>query len=275
MNRTTIRPPLRLGVGMVLYAPDLALVTQTLVTLHAGVVHARTHGLLRDTRLYIVDHSPQPLPPTQLAAWQQLNPQIRTEYEHHPANPGFGSGMNRCFRQLADADVLLACNPDLSFAPDSLTQGLTALLTQHVGLVAPMLVTAGTRQPACFRQPDVLTLLIRGFAPTWLRQHFHSRLARYAYLDHPVDQPLRDPDIVSGCCMLMSAQAYAASGGFDEGYFMYFEDFDLSIRLRQLAGSVYWPAMQVGHVGGGASRKGWRHILWFARSAWRFLRRQR
>lgn len=77
--------------------------------------------------------------------------------------------------------------------------------------------------------------------------------------------------IVSGCFMLFRTDALKALGGFDERYFLYFEDFDLSLRAQKLGRVVYYPGVRIQHYGGGAGRKGWRHIKMFLRSALTFL----
>ncbi len=79
--------------------------------------------------------------------------------------------------------------------------------------------------------------------------------------------------VMSGCFMLLRRKAVDATGGFDPGFFLYFEDFDWSVRLNRVAGSAYVPAVRIVHHGGGAARKGWRHIAWFSRSATRFYRK--
>jgi len=63
-------------------------------------------------------------------------------------------------------------------------------------------------------------------------------------------------------------------GGFDTRYFMYFEDFDLSVRAAARGWvQVYEPGAVVRHSGGGAARKPLKHRLWFVRSAFRFFMR--
>jgi len=71
----------------------------------------------------------------------------------------------------------------------------------------------------------------------------------------------------------MRTALFRAIGGFDARYFMYFEDYDLSLRLGRRAALAYAPAARVVHHGGNASAKGPRHVLWFVRSAWRFFSR--
>jgi N-acetylglucosaminyl-diphospho-decaprenol L-rhamnosyltransferase len=64
---------------------------------------------------------------------------------------------------------------------------------------------------------------------------------------------------LSGACLLLRREAFEAVGGFDEDYFMFFEDVDLGERLgRAGRPSVYVPSAQVVHVGG---------VSWKARPA--------
>jgi GT2 family glycosyltransferase len=77
--------------------------------------------------------------------------------------------------------------------------------------------------------------------------------------------------MMSGCFMLVRRNAVDATGGFDPGYFLYFEDFDWSVRLNRVTQSAYVPSVRIVHHGGGASRKGWRHVVEFAKSAVRFF----
>jgi hypothetical protein len=82
--------------------------------------------------------------------------------------------------------------------------------------------------------------------------------------------PVLDPPVMSGCCMLVRRKAIDATGGFDPKFFLYFEDFDWSVRLSKVTKTVYLPAFRVVHHGGGAAHKGWKHIGWFVSSAFRF-----
>jgi GT2 family glycosyltransferase len=71
--------------------------------------------------------------------------------------------------------------------------------------------------------------------------------------------------------MLAPTPALRAVGGFDERYFLYFEDFDLSLRLGEHGRLVFEPAMRIVHHGGYAARKGLRHVRYFLRSGIRFF----
>ena len=100
---------------------------------------------------------------------------------------------------------------------------------------------------------------------------FTARLRRYERAELAFDAPLTDAVIVSGCFMLMRRAVWERAGGFDPAFFLYFEDFDLSRRVADHAEIHRVPACRIVHGGGQASRKGWRHINLFMRSAARFF----
>jgi GT2 family glycosyltransferase len=81
--------------------------------------------------------------------------------------------------------------------------------------------------------------------------------------------------VMSGSCMLLRRKAIDATGGFDPTFFLYFEDFDWSVRLNRVTQSAYVPSVRVVHHGGGAARKHWRHTAYFGRSAVRRFNKNR
>jgi GT2 family glycosyltransferase len=81
------------------------------------------------------------------------------------------------------------------------------------------------------------------------------------------------PDWVSGACMLVRRDAFAAVGGFDEDFFLYCEDTDLCRRLRDAGHDIrYEPGAGVRHVGGASSDTGQTRAI-AARSRVRYARK--
>ena len=128
----------------------------------------------------------------------------------------------------------------------------------------------GSKQYGCKRFPSVLDFLLRGFAPQAIKQRFAQRLAHYEMQDLPEDSPSTDIPIISGCFMLFKTSTLVAIKGFDERYFLYFEDFDLSLRAHEKGALAYLPTMKIVHLGGNSAKKGLKHIGMFARSGIRF-----
>ena len=129
------------------------------------------------------------------------------------------------------------------------------------------------REYLCKRYPTILDLFLRGFAPRPLQALFRKRLYRYEMRDVMDVEPPRDVigvPALSGAFMLAKRVAIDSTGGFDPRYFLYFEDFDWSVRLSRITQIAWLPSMRAVHHGGRAAHKGWKHVLMFVRSGIRF-----
>lgn len=237
--------------------------------------HASERKLLDRAQLILVDNGPG-------SGWRESLRQLldaadlpaTVELLSGQGNVGYGAAHNLAFHQGIGAFHLIL-NPDVLLEEDALSEGLTFLAAHpEAGLVAPAAWDGdGRRQYLCKRYPTVLDLALRGFAPAWLRRGFRNRLDRYELRDRIGDTVLWDPPIASGCFMLCRRAALEQLGGFRPEYFLYFEDFDLSLRLAAVARLVYVPAVRVVHLGGHAARKGVRHVGLFLRAAAMFFNR--
>ena len=177
------------------------------------------------------------------------------------APAGFGANHNRAFEHAqrgASCALFGVLNPDLRLHGNPFA-AMVGLFEREprVGAVYPRQVDAqGRRQDSERLLPTPARLLAR----------------------HLLRRPLEvdaegAPDWVNAAFLLLRSQAYAAIGGFDEGFYMYGEDVDLCLRL-QLAG---WSLRRAGdarveHAAQRASRRQWRHLGWHLRSLWRLWR---
>lgn len=187
-------------------------------------------------------------------------------------NQGYGSGHNRAAGPHP-ATFYLVLNPDVDMAADCLRLGLEAL-QQHgdIALVAPRAYCSdGAEEFLAKGYPSVWVLALRAFAPGWLRYLCQRRLDAYELRHLNPADPLQDVTLISGCFMLMRRASFDAVGGFDERYFLYFEDYDLALRLARANRVVRVPSMTITHYGGQAARKGWHHIRLFSAGARRFF----
>jgi N-acetylglucosaminyl-diphospho-decaprenol L-rhamnosyltransferase len=98
---------------------------------------------------------------------------------------------------------------------------------------------------------------------------------RYHMADRVRSGP-SDVDWVSGSCMLVRRAAFDQVGGFDPGYFMYFEELDFCLRLARAGWRVVLEpqAVAVHHIGGSTSSAPYRKVINHHRSAVRFYRRR-
>ncbi|TXS92178.1 glycosyltransferase [Parahaliea maris] len=269
-------PAPSLSVSLVVYQSDRQLLSATLDSLEFAVARARECGALQaPVVLTLVDNrSPENYRSQIQPLLERDSDGLVCRWQPQEENLGFGGGHNRVLR-LAKSDLHLILNPDVELAADALAQALHWLADNpDTVLVAPAARGgSGEVEFLCKRYPSVLLLLARASGQRWIQRMLDKRLAHYemrelAAATDPVEVPL-----VSGCCMLARTAALQSVGGFDEAFFMYFEDFDLSIRLAASGRVVFVPAMHIVHHGGYAASKGWRHIRMFGRSALIFFRR--
>jgi len=201
---------------------------------------------------------------------------VTMNYLHGHANIGYGAAHNLVMHG-GNTNYHLVLNPDVELAADALPTAFR-FLDEHADigvLAAASSREDGTREYVCKRYPSVFDLALRGFAPRALKRLFRKRLDHYEMRDLvdrvAIDETISPIPVMSGAFMFVRRKAIEATGGFDPGFFLYFEDFDWSMRLNRVTRSVYVPKVRIVHHGGGARKKGLRHVGYFLRSATRFF----
>jgi len=159
-------------------------------------------------------------------------------------NLGFAAGVNAGV-SLVQGEKFAVLNPDIRFDSSDVVGRLEEHLADpSVGLAAPALeLPGGELQDSARDVPSPVDLWrrrFRGSKPDLVRS----------------DQPRPVPWVV-GACVAIRRDAFDSVGGFDERYFLYFEDVDISVRLRSAGyGVVYDPEVRVLHAHRAASRAG-------------------
>jgi GT2 family glycosyltransferase len=189
-------------------------------------------------------------------------------YIHLAHNPGFGTAHNVAMRQALalGLDYHLVLNPDISFS-ENVIPALCDYMEGHreIGLLMPnVFYPDGQQQYLCKLLPNPLDLMMRRFFPVLYR--FSGRLARYEMRQSGYDKVM-DVPALSGCFMLIRSATLRVAGSFDERFFMYLEDIDLSRRIGRLARTVYFPHVSVIHDYGRGSYKNMKLLYYHARSA--------
>ncbi len=272
--------PSSLTVSVVTYRPDVALLECCLRKLALAIGAAREQGSIRSVAIALIDNSEDRAVAAEvieLGRTRFAGSDIQVHYLHGHANIGYGTAHNLALHGTG-ADYQLVLNPDVELAPDALANAVRWLDVQvEVGALAPAVTNArGEPEYLCKRYPAVFDLLLRGFAPAFVRRLFRRRLDRYELrdrIDPGSDTAVLDVPIISGACMLVKRVPIDVTGGFDPKFFLYFEDFDWSVRLAKVTRIAWLPGFRAVHHGGGAARKGFDHIRWFVRSGLRFYRK--
>ncbi len=257
--------PLTLGVSLVLYRNEPEQVRSVLGSLRATPC---------DMHICVVDNSPS-------SALREVVEPFNVLYFHDPTNPGFGSSHNRAIRVLPRSEFHLVVNPDIFFPPKSL-MSLLAFLRQEkdAGLVSPrILFPNGELQYLCKRYPSILVLFARRFLPKGLHFLVKRQMDRFEMRDVDYDNVM-DVPYASGCFMLFRRSVLDHLGGFDQRFFLYLEDADISLRVAKNGFRVlYYPDAHVFHRWERGSHKSWRLTLasirssfyFFSKHGWRFF----
>jgi len=267
--------PPAFSAAIVTFHSNPALLRRAVASLAAAVLAARRAGALGAAKLVVVDNGPgddRGSIERALVAWP--DEACAVEIVAGQGNVGYGRANNLALARVR-SDLHLVMNPDVELAQDALAAAASTLEAHpEVALLAPAVSAPdGQVQYLCRRYPSVWVLFLRGFAPRALRECFATRLEAYEMRDVIGAGFAPGIPLASGCFMLLRTAAMRAAGGFDPRYFMYFEDYDLSLRMAPHGTVAYEPAVRIVHHGGEAARKGWRHVGWFVRSAWRFFAR--
>ena len=258
------------------FAPDPTRVRETLRTLSATLAHAHAAGSLADAELALVDNGPgaQYRPALEQIVRDEIRPPVRWELFSGQGNVGYGKGHNLALRR-SRAEFHLVLNPDVALEREAMHEALVYMAANpEVAILAPEARdAAGELLHLCKRYPSVLDLVLRGFAPPPVKRWFRARLERYEMRELPADEPRKGISIVSGSFMFCRRALIAEIGGFSESFFLYFEDFDLSLRAAARGELARVPSVRITHHGGNAARKGLRHVGLFMRSAITFFNR--
>jgi GT2 family glycosyltransferase len=183
-------------------------------------------------------------------------------------NAGFAAACNFAASRAPDAAWLLFLNADAEVTAGAIAALVAALRPADEFSVAGPRFTFpdGRPQPSLRGHPTPAALLYQHTAARFLR------IGRSAYARYK--EPPR-PEVTLGACLLVRGSAFRALGGFDERYFLYFEEADLERRAQERGGAiVHVPQAHVIHEGGASSdRDRERALTWYLTSLFRYVDR--
>ena len=269
------KPP-SLSIGFVTWRTPAAVLARFLGSLSAAIAVLQ-QGMDARAQVYAISNE-GPLGAAAVARQVagQVAGQPRTTWSgiQGHGNIGYGAAQNLAIRRT-QADYHLIANPDVVLDPDALLEAVRHL-EAHPALVmaAPQGYDAAGRYASLAkRSPTALALLLRALSVPVSGGFLGRRLGAYTYADRlPAGKP-QPVALASGCFMLCRTAPLKAVGGFDERYFLYFEDFDLCRRLAPHGPIHELPTVRIRHDGGHTARRGIRRILHFSASALRYFHR--
>lgn len=227
-------------------------------------------------KIIMVDNSPD----RRLEAFAATFP--LTEY-HYVENRGYGAGHNVALRESlkSDADYHLVVNPDVRWKGDVISE-MGEFMDSHpeAGLSMPLtFYPDGKLQHSCRLIPTPLDLILRRFLPPFLMKGQRRRFILAAW---PHDTVENIPYLL-GSFMFFRLETLRRTGLFDERFFMYPEDIDMSRRVHAVSSTLFNPHTSIVHDHAAASRYSLRmlriHIVnmikYFNKWGWCFDRERR
>ena len=234
-----------LNISIVLYHPKweqevLPLVTELL----------KVHNL---RRIYLLDNSEN--------KGERLKVKgERVRYMFMGANLGYGKAHNIAIRETAYEQTAfhLVMNSDIRVQAEDIDAMHDWMIANpQVGQLMPKVLNPdGSQQYLAKRLPAPLDVFGRRFLPAFLMKH---RNKRYELRDLDLNRPINAP-YLSGCFMMLRTKAVVEAGLFDERFFMYPEDIDLTRRIHRNYLTLYYPAWTIVHDHAQASYKN-KHML--------------
>lgn len=199
-------------------------------------------------RLYVIDHSPDE------TVRDYLPEDDRIEYVRRP-NLGYGAGHNFAIRKAMEegAEYHAVLNPDIYWEGEVIGT-LSQYMDGHpdVGQMVPkVLYPDGRLQYVCKLIPTPVDLIANRFLPSWL---VGKRVARFRLEKSGYDKIMNVP-YMHGCFFMLRIDALRDVGLFDERFFMYPEDIDLTRRIHESWQTLYYPSVSIFHAHAAESRK--------------------
>ena len=182
----------------------------------------------------------------------------RIEIIRNASPRGYGSNQNAAFAGVA-TPFFCVLNPDIRLKGNPFPALLAALEDKQVAASAPVIITPGGEVEDSARKfPTVVSLLCK--AAGILDGTYDSSCAR------------ENPDWLAGMFLLLRSSAFREVDGFDERYFLYYEDVDLCWRLRRAGDDLrQMQEVKAIHDARRASRSDWQHARWHLASMAKFL----
>lgn len=199
-------------------------------------------------KLFISDNSPDD-------SLKKIFNDERVEYIFNNKNLGFGMAHNICIKKAENTSSYhLILNPDVYFNSGVLEE-LKQYMDQNpdIGLISPkVLYPDGSIQYSCRLLPQPFDFWIRQVG--FLRKIFIKRVRTQELQFTGYDKIMEVPFIL-GCFMLIRTGVFSKIGMFDNRFFMYLEDLDLTRRIHAKYKTIFYPHVNIYHVYAKESRR--------------------
>jgi GT2 family glycosyltransferase len=211
-------------------------------------------------------------PPTVRKALKTKFPQVK--YFVAGKNLGFGAGCNLGAKK-AQGNLLFFLNPDTIVFPSALEK-LVKFLKVHrdVAVVAPLLLDKNN-EVYPLQGTGKLTPLSAIFAFSFLNKIWPKNpFSKKYWLSDWDKKNIREVIVVPGTAFLIRKEIFEKIGGFDENFFLYFEESDLCKRVKEAGGKIFFePKAKLIHLWTRRKRRSQKNKMIFQASRYYFFKK--
>lgn len=232
-----------------------------------NLLKSLTHKVNNIFIIYLIDNSP-----TDILSQMSLFDYMNVKYIHNCKNLGFGSGHNIALEKAIEINSKFhfIINPDIILSENVITRMVNYIeQNENVGMMMPQILNLdGSIQHLPKLLPSPLSILLRKIKhPVKLYSKF---ISKYELRFVPNDVSYNAP-VLSGCFTLLNLNVIQEVGMYDDRFFMYFEDWDLSRRIHTKYQTIYFPKVSVYHGYESGANKSGRLFKVFIKSAIRYF----
>lgn len=237
--------PIKLSISIVVYGEDFVQIKDCFLSLLNAIPKNITY------KISIIDNGALELNKNNDLEFkiQKNFPNYPINYIISPKNGGYGYGHNQVILKN-DAEYHLILNNDVYLMTDTL-QNAFEFMQQHqqVGMLVPDVYDMDERRVhLCRHNPSLWISFLRRFAPIFLKKIFQKQLTRFEMQDKNYNEVMFKLSNPTGCFMFCRLDLLKCLGGFDERFFMYYDDSDLGRRLAKISQIAYSPTVRIKHI---------------------------
>jgi len=192
------------------------------------------------------------------------------------SNLGYGRAVNMMHKSIrTNPRYLIIANTDVTWEQGTIEKAIKWIdINRDVSLAVPRIIGLnGETQNLCKRDPTILGMISRRFIPNLIKPIFLRKYDEWFCMMGKDYATVFEAEYLSGCFMIARADHFRRAGGFDESFFLYLEDADLTRRLRKLGRTVHLPIIEIKHAWGRGNHKSARLTLENIRSCYVYFRK--
>lgn len=222
-------------------------------------------------KLYIIDNDSKD---NTLDLVRKINGNI--EILELGVNKGFGYGHNAIL-DIINSKYHFVVNPDIEIENSDQIKKMVAYLdiNKDVGMLSPLILSPDfSIQYLCKTNPTVFDMLIRRISPNLFKQ----RQDKYIMKETGYNKIMK-LDYATGSFMVFRTDIYKAIKGFDDDFFMYLEDADITRRVNEISKAILYPEARVIHAWERSGHKSFKFakitvqsmIIYFNKWGWKLI----